>query len=161
MSLQIDEQKRFYRRNIFDDPILPEAHYHNAIESHNPLYPKPNEVIFSKHSEFKASLTSQQIPPNQYYRDDSHRAIEEAEFKSTAVSCQERLPHKEPTSKYYNDIGYSEYELNYVSPKLSSDKSHERVYHEDQLDESLLDKIFEEQNQEFSGDFMKNSLPLD
>jgi hypothetical protein len=161
MSLQIDDQKRFFRRDIFDDPILPEAHYYDAMESHNPLYPKPNEVIFEKHSEFKAGLTSQQMPTSRYYRDESHRAVEEAELKSTAVSCQERLPHKEPTSKYYNDIGDSEYELDHASPKLISDKSRERVYHEAQRDESLLDKIFEEQNQEFSGDFMKNSLPLD
>jgi hypothetical protein len=162
LCMQIDQQKRFYKRDIFDNPILPQDNYHDVLETQIRLYPKPNNEDFEeKHSQYTRSTISKSIPVNKYYREDTHKAIEEAEFKSTAVSWQERQTHKEHVSKSYNGTVYNEYELDHEVPNLSSNKSNEKVYHENQIDESLLDQIFDEQNQEFSDDFMKNSLPLD
>lgn len=88
LCYQIDEHKRIYRRDIFDDPILPQSNYHETFETQIPQYPKSINVDFEdrKHSEYRRSTTSKTIQANKYYREDASRAIEEAEFKSTAVS---------------------------------------------------------------------------
>lgn len=159
LRLQMEKQKLVQRRDNFDYHQQLKQNFYGYEEIPVRSYPKASEPQVEKGSYSKAS--TEPGSNSTLYRDDSSKAIEEAELKSTAISCYEKVAHKDIGSKTYGDLGYNDYQVDQEIPQPAHQPPNKVSIDDLHHSESLLDKIFEDHNQEFSDEFMKESLHYD
>ena len=156
----IERKQRYNQKNEFLDYQQPiRSHYSHIDENPSLKYSKSREV----NSENKISLSkgiSEGISLPKSYREDASKSFIEAEIKSTAVSCQERVVNKDMLNKTWPESHYNYYpndsEMN--APIHQASENMDEV--ELPNNKSLLDELYEQNNRQLD-DFMDSMNSLD
>lgn len=158
LRAQMEKQKLVQQRDSYDFHQQQRQSFSHFEEASIPSFSRnesnPGKVAYSK--------TNTEAGSNpKLYREDSCKAIEEAEMKSTAISIHEKAPHKDSGSKTYGEMGYNDFNVDQELPQPVHHAPKKVTIDDLNNGESLLDKIFDDHNQEFSDEFLKDSLHYD
>lgn len=159
LRVQIEKQKLVQRRDTYDFHQQHRQSYSHFEEVPVHSYargnePKPGKVAYSK-------INTEVGSNPKLFRDDSSKAIEEAEMKSTAISVHDKAPQKDSVLKTYGEMGYNDFNVDQELPQPAHQAPKKVPIDDLNNGESLLDKIFDDHNQEFSDEFLKDSLHYD
>ena len=159
LRAQMDKQKMVQQRDSYDFHQQHRQSYPHFDEVPVRSYARGNEPNPGKVAYSKANTDTGSNP--KLYREDSSKAIEEAELKSTAISIHDKAPHKDSGSKTFGEMGYNDFNVDQELPQPVHQAPKKVAIDDLNNGESLLDKIFDDHNQEFSDEFLKDSLHYD
>lgn len=141
-----ERQRYLQKKHFMEEKGSFRDHFSSLNETPYQSYTKPQEVVLENAVTSKPKpepVTEIKLP-----KEDNSRYFEEAELKSTAVSCQEKNSSKDMRSKNSYDIQYNDYNVDHdISPGIH--QSHQKPEKEEaDNSKSLLDELFEKSNQE-------------
>lgn len=145
MSEEYERQRLQMRRDLNEDHDMFRSYYQAPDLTSSQSYSKQRTMYLDRWNTSKAS--SETTPNSKNFKEDPSRAFEEAEMKSTAVSCQERINHRDLRLKSPQHIPYDDYQLEHDNSNYEvhqiDDKEDRELNHNNK---SLLDQIFEQNN---------------
>lgn len=145
MSDEYERQRQQMRRDLSEDHDMFRSYYQAPDLNSSQSYSKQRMMYLDRWNTSKAS--SETTPNSKNFKEDPSRAFEEAEMKSTAVSCQERVNHRDLRLKSPQHIAYDDYQLEHDNSNYevhqNDDRDDKEINHNNK---SLLDQIFEQNN---------------
>uniref|UniRef100_A0A7S3JKH5 Uncharacterized protein n=1 Tax=Euplotes harpa TaxID=151035 RepID=A0A7S3JKH5_9SPIT len=145
MNEQAKKMKTMQMHDFFADPDpYDDSYQYPEMLGNHPHFRQRNSHV-ERVNLSKAS--SETTPNSKVVREDPSRAFEEAELKSTAISCHEKLQMRDLRVKSPPVIQYDDYQID-----ISNHEVQRPVYKENKEiktnNRSLLDELFEKSNQE-------------
>ena len=141
MSEEYEYQRNFQTREMNEELGTFRDYYPTSEPSQSQYYYKQRNMIVDRWNLSKTNSETTPIMKNT--KEDISRAIEEAEKRSTAVSCQERLSQKDSRLKSPQQNNFDDY---HVDAEISNYDPHNSDGKEDRemnmLNKSLIDKMF-------------------
>ena len=145
MNEEFERQRFQQRRDFREEEDTLRTYYQAPDLATSQSYHKQRNVYADKWNNSKTS--SEATPNSKNFKEDPSRAFEEAEMKSTAVSCQERITHRDLRLKSPQHIPYDEYQIEHDNLNYEAHQIEEKDEREiNPNNKSLLDQIFEQNN---------------
>jgi len=149
---QMERQRYAQKREHFEEQQPTRGHFASAHETPSHFYSKPKELVLERLSLSKGSTEA--TPISKGHIENASRAFEDAEHGSTAISCHERVPVKEAQARTYQESHYNEYPIDHdINPGVHQVQERDDKIHLAN-NKSLLDELFEANNQAFNDEFM-------